>query len=185
GEVDVTRSVDDVDLVVVPEAGDRGGCNGDAALLLLLHPVGGSATVVRLADLAIDARVVQDALGRGGLTGVDVSHDADVADLLQVLLDGKCAFCHLIPHSFQIVWRGLRTLSTSSPRPPAVGLLDLSCHRLGTVARRIPPGNPKAPAVPAPGAGPWGPGPAFAVITSGSGRRRGWPRPSCGCPRGA
>ena len=51
GEVDVARRVDDVDPVVVPETGRRGRGDGDAALLLLLHPVHGGGAVVDLADL--------------------------------------------------------------------------------------------------------------------------------------
>src|SRR5699024_4763278 len=91
GEVDVTRGIDQVDLVVVPEAGRRGGRNRDAALLLLLHPVHGGCTVVGLAHLTVDTGVEEDAFGGGGLTGIDVGHDADVADLLQV---GQCFECH-------------------------------------------------------------------------------------------
>ena len=52
--------------------------DGDAALLLLLHPVHRRA-VVDFADLMRLAGVVEDALGRRRLTGVDVGHDADVA----------------------------------------------------------------------------------------------------------
>jgi hypothetical protein len=37
---------------------------------------------VHLTNLVSDACVKQDALGGGGLTGVDVSHDADVANLV-------------------------------------------------------------------------------------------------------
>ena len=80
-EVDVSGGVDDVDLVLVPEAGHGGRRDRDAALLLLLHPVGRRGAVVGLADLVVDARVEQDALGRRGLAGIDVRHDADVADL--------------------------------------------------------------------------------------------------------
>ncbi len=91
GEVDVPGGVDDVDLVLVPEARRRGGRDRDAALLLLGHPVHRGGAVVDLADLVSDARVVQDALGGGGLAGIDVSHDADVADLVQV---GEHVLCH-------------------------------------------------------------------------------------------
>ena len=91
GEVDVTGGVDDVDLVLVPEAGDGGGRDRDAALLLLLHPVRGRGAVVDLTDLVVDARVEQDALGRRRLAGIDVSHDADVADLAEV---GEHVLCH-------------------------------------------------------------------------------------------
>ena len=66
-------------LVVAPEAGGRGGGDGDAALLLLLHPVHRRGALVDLADLVVDARVVEDALGGRGLARIDVRHDADVA----------------------------------------------------------------------------------------------------------
>src|SRR5690606_28604271 len=90
GEVDVTRGVDEVDLVVAPEAGGRGRGDGDAAFLLLRHPVHGGGAVVDLTELVVDPGVEQDPLGGGRLTGVDVRHDADVADLGQVGQHVKC-----------------------------------------------------------------------------------------------
>src|SRR5205823_5282181 len=55
GEVDVARGVDDVDGVVDavdrPVTGGRGRRDGDAALLLLLHPVHGGSAVMDLTDL--------------------------------------------------------------------------------------------------------------------------------------
>src|SRR5262249_27469914 len=90
GEVDVARRVDDVDAEAgtgeraglgLPEGGRRGRGDGDAALLLLLHPVHGGGAIVDFADLMRLAGVVEDALGRGGLAGVDVRHDTDVAVL--------------------------------------------------------------------------------------------------------
>ena len=71
--------------VVVPERGRRGRRDGDAALLLLLHPVHRRGALVHLADLVRLAGVVEDALGRRGLAGIDVGHDADIA----VALDGN------------------------------------------------------------------------------------------------
>ena len=84
GEVNVTGGVDDVDLVTVPERGDGGGRNRDAAFLFLFHPVGRRGAIVRLADLVVDARVEQDAFRHGRLAGIDVSHDANVADLVEI-----------------------------------------------------------------------------------------------------
>ena len=78
------RGVDDVDLVVVPEAGRCCGGDGDTALLFLSHPVHGGSAIVDFTDLVGDTRVKQNALCRGGLSRIDVSHDADVADLVQV-----------------------------------------------------------------------------------------------------
>ena len=99
-EVDVAGGVDDVDLVLVPEAGHGGGRDRDAALLLLLHPVRRRRTVVRLTDLVVDARVEQDALGRRRLAGIDVRHDADVADLGQV---GEHVLCHGVFLTFEVM----------------------------------------------------------------------------------
>ena len=70
--------VDDVDAGVAPEAGGRGRGDGDAALLLLLHPVHRRGALVDLADLVVHARVEQDPLGRRGFTRIDVRHDPDV-----------------------------------------------------------------------------------------------------------
>src|SRR6476661_7352776 len=89
-EVDVTGRVDDVDLVVLPEGRRRGRRDRDAALLLLLHPVHRGSAIVDLTDLVRDACVEQDPLGRRRLAGIDVGHDADVADLGQVRKDVEC-----------------------------------------------------------------------------------------------
>src|SRR6185436_11312443 len=86
--VDVAGRIDDVHAVGragigagldLPEAGGGSRRDGDAALLLLLHPVHGRGAVVDFADLMRLAGVVEDALGRGRLAGIDVRHDADVA----------------------------------------------------------------------------------------------------------
>jgi len=81
GEVDVPRRVDDVDGVTLPLDLRRGGSDRDPSLLLLLHPVHDRGALVDLADLVRDAGIEQDPLGRRRLTGIDVSHDADIAEL--------------------------------------------------------------------------------------------------------
>ena len=78
GEIDVAGRVDDVEALVVPEGGGRGGSDRDAALLLLLHPVHRRGAVVDFADLMGLAGIIEDALGRRRLPGVDVSHDAEI-----------------------------------------------------------------------------------------------------------
>ena len=83
GEVDVAGRVDDVDAVVLPLRGGGGGGDRDAALLLLLHPVHRGRALVDLADLVGAPGVVEDALGRRRLAGVDVRHDPDVAGVLK------------------------------------------------------------------------------------------------------
>src|SRR6185437_4378880 len=78
GEVHVAGGIDDVDADVVPEAGGGGAGDGDAALLLLLHPVHDGGAFVHLAQAVGLAGVIEDALGGGGLAGINVGHDADV-----------------------------------------------------------------------------------------------------------
>ena len=84
-EVDVSRGVDQVDLVlvahVVPESGRCSRGDRDAALLLLNHPVHDGSAFVRFTDLVGFARVEKDSLRRGGFTGIDVSHDTDIASI--------------------------------------------------------------------------------------------------------
>ncbi len=110
GEVDVPGGVDDVDLVVVPEAGGSGGGDGDPPLLLLLHPVHGGGAVVHLTDLVADTGVIEDALGRRRLAGIDVRHDADVADLGEV---GQHVLCHGSFPTLSLAWLLLSVASGS------------------------------------------------------------------------
>ena len=79
GKVHMARGVNDVDARVPPMAGGGGRGDGDAALLLLLHPVHRGSAFMGLTELVVDARVEQDAFRRGRLSGVDMSHDADIS----------------------------------------------------------------------------------------------------------
>ncbi len=95
GEVDVPGGIDDIDAVLGellrhagPETSRRRGGNRDAPLLLLLHPVHHGGAIVYLTDLVRYTGVVKDALGRGGLTRVNMGHDADIA----IALDGRNAW---------------------------------------------------------------------------------------------
>ena len=93
GEVHVTGGVNDVDAVgavlvggilgIVPHTSGSRRSDGDAALLLLDHPVHGSRAFMGLTNTMGLTGVEQDALGGRGLTGVDMSHDTDVAQLLK------------------------------------------------------------------------------------------------------
>ena len=90
GEIHVAGRVNNVDqeilAVALPGSGGRGGGDGDAALALLLHPVHRGGAFVDGADLVRHARIKQDALGRSGLAGVDMRHDADVARVCELCL---------------------------------------------------------------------------------------------------
>ena len=116
-EVDVAGRVDDVDLVVVPEAGRGGRRDGDAALLLLDHPVHGGGALVDLTDLVGAAGVVEDALGRGGLARVDVGHDADVAGPLERL--GALSHLFVLARWLRSTMRS-HDMATTEPCSPVV-----------------------------------------------------------------
>ena len=92
-EVHVARGVDDVDAVTVllecnrillglrvaPVAGGSSGSDGDTTLLLLNHPVHGSAAIMNFADLVVDTGVVQNTLGSSSFTSINVGHNADIS----------------------------------------------------------------------------------------------------------
>ena len=93
GEVDVAGGVDDVEaahlaVAALPEGRGRGRRDGDAALLLLLHPVHGGGAVMDFADLVRLAGVIEDALGGRGLAGVDMRHDAEIAVVFDLVFAG-------------------------------------------------------------------------------------------------
>jgi hypothetical protein len=79
----VSASVDAGRVRSGTEGRGRGRGDRDAAFLLLLHPVHGGGAVMHFADLVGLAGVVKDALGRRGLAGIDVGHDAEVAVALE------------------------------------------------------------------------------------------------------
>src|SRR5712691_1034427 len=120
GEVHVSRGVDDVDAVLLieagPESGRRGRRNRDAALLLLLHPVHRGRTFVHLTQLVGAARIVKDTLGRSRFPGIDVRHDADIPNLVE-----RCRAWHYCP-----------LFSKNAGRP--------GTHS-GPVSLRFPPGH--------------------------------------------
>ena len=77
-----------------------------------------------LTDLVVNTGVEQDALSNGGLAGIDVSHDADVADLLKV---GQHFECHRWCHSvvFKKVTTAAATNTSFTRLATAVGMAVL------------------------------------------------------------
>ncbi len=109
--------------VLVPIAGRRSAGDGDAALLFLLHPVHSGGAVVDFADLMGNARIVEDALGSRGLTGIDVRHDADVARLFE---------CCIARHLARCVLDALRirqAITQLAPRAADTGRRSRNCQR--------------------------------------------------------
>ena len=79
-KVNVTRSVDNVDTVAFPETRRSGGGNCDTSLLLLLHPVHGGSALMGFTYFIVYAGVVEQyTLCCGGLTSINMRHDADIS----------------------------------------------------------------------------------------------------------
>jgi hypothetical protein len=74
----VTWGINDVDAVIIPGTGGCSGGDGNTTLLLLLHPVHGSRTLMNLTDFVGHTGVVENTLSRSCFTGVNMSHDADI-----------------------------------------------------------------------------------------------------------
>ena len=74
----MARGINDIDPVVSPQTSGGSGSNRNASFLLLDHPVHGRRPLVHLANFIVDPSVVQDPLGGGGFTGINMSHDADI-----------------------------------------------------------------------------------------------------------
>ena len=86
GEVNVSRGVDHIEVMLFklaghafPESGNGSRSNGDAALLLLFHPVGGGCAVMHFAQLVGHAGVEQNAFGGSGFTCINMGRNTDIA----------------------------------------------------------------------------------------------------------
>jgi len=85
----LTRSVNDVEVVVLPCGIGGSTLNGDSLFSLKLHRVHLGSDIVLATDLVnlVDtASVEQDTLGQGGLSRVDVSRDTNVTEFLDLAL---------------------------------------------------------------------------------------------------
>jgi hypothetical protein len=82
GEINVSRSIDNINLVAFPKTGSGRGSNSDTALLFLIHPIHFCRTFMDLADLMLLSGLEKDTFGKSSFAGINVSHDADIADLV-------------------------------------------------------------------------------------------------------
>jgi hypothetical protein len=80
----VSRGIDDIQAVVVPLATGCRGLDSNAALLFLIHEVGGGCTVVHFTNFVNLAGELQNSLGGRCFTGVNMGENADIAVTLQV-----------------------------------------------------------------------------------------------------
>jgi hypothetical protein len=83
GKIDMSRRINNVNLMIFPVRRSRRALYGDSPLLFLLNPVHNRLAVVNFADTVAFAGVKENTLGSGSLTGVYVCHNADIPHGLQ------------------------------------------------------------------------------------------------------
>ncbi len=79
GEVNVSGGVNNVKAVPFPETAHRCWLNGNTALSFLLHKVGSGFTFVNLPELVDSTGELENTLGSGGFTGINVGEDTNVS----------------------------------------------------------------------------------------------------------
>src|SRR6185437_7548759 len=127
--------------VAAPEARGRGRRDGDTALLLLLHPVHGSSAIMDFSDFVALAGVVQDALGRSRLPGIDVRHDADIPIVIE-----RCCACHDMSLSLPKLRACEIQQKNGWTGRPDVGPVSIRCRRVHSPLLRVwgPNGAPSS-----------------------------------------
>ena len=73
------KAIDDVETMIFPVAAGGGRLDGNTALALLIHEIGGRFTIMNLTGLVDPAGQFQDSLRGRGFTRIDVGEDANVA----------------------------------------------------------------------------------------------------------
>ena len=82
GKIHMAGGIDDIDSMVPPKAGGGSRGDGDASLLLLLHPIHGGGTFIHLTDLVRNSRIIENPFRRGRFTRINMGHDAYIAGLV-------------------------------------------------------------------------------------------------------
>jgi hypothetical protein len=77
----MSRGIDDIDPVILPETGGGGGGDGDPSFLFLFHPIHGCGPLIHLPNPVGNAGVIENPLCGGRLSRIDVSHDANITGL--------------------------------------------------------------------------------------------------------
>jgi hypothetical protein len=78
GEVNMAWRINDVNAMVPPEASDGRRYYGNAALSLLIHPIGNSRPLIHIAQTMGSTCVKEETLCRGGFARVNMGNNPDV-----------------------------------------------------------------------------------------------------------
>ena len=73
------RSIDNVNPMLSPKAGNRGGLDRNPTLLFLGHPIHHGRAFVNLAHFMNFSRVIEDPFGRRRFPSVDMGRNPDIS----------------------------------------------------------------------------------------------------------
>ena len=84
GEVYVSGSIDNIDLVFFPVTGGGSTCDGDTTILLLFEEVHGCFPVVYFTDAMVFTCIIEDAFSGSGLARINMCHNSNISCCLLV-----------------------------------------------------------------------------------------------------
>jgi hypothetical protein len=90
----VAGSVNDIKTVIAPECRGRRRLDRDPSFLLLGHEVHRRIAVIDITHLVDGPGVIQDTLGRCGLTGVNMRDDPEIAKFIK----WNCIGSHILSY---------------------------------------------------------------------------------------
>ena len=82
-KVHVSRSIDHIDLIVMPKTSSSSRSNSNTSFFFLFHPVHISSTIVSFSDLVLFTCIIQNSFSSSGLTRIDMRHNTNVSYLVQ------------------------------------------------------------------------------------------------------
>lgn len=85
-KVDVARRIDDVDGMTLPTGGNSRRRDSNTTFFLLSHPVSRCSVAFTFyyANFVVDSGAVQDTLGGGSFTSVDVRNNTNITKVLKL-----------------------------------------------------------------------------------------------------
>ena len=85
-EINVTGSVNEIDLVIVPPKRNSGCSDGNTTFHFFRHEIRSCVSFIDFSDTALHARVEEEAFGRRCLSGINVCDDSKVSSVADFLL---------------------------------------------------------------------------------------------------
>ena len=80
GKINMSRRIDDINSVIIPECCRCSGRDCNSSFFLLLHPVHSGSTLMNFTHPVNTTGVIKYAFGSCSLTGINVCQNADISN---------------------------------------------------------------------------------------------------------